>query len=158
VFQVILSLFSLAKIVLLQLCFLRFFAYKKARLEVLEEAEFEALKLERELFREEKLREERELLKFKTRVEKHIAEEKRQAALASQQLKDEAGGKTSVSLFAGVHVKYGKDEGIRALGGEWELNEMVRKEVERQFVLWLNEEVDAKMNIYKSSTKLLDGT
>ncbi|ODM93237.1 Radial spoke head protein 3 [Orchesella cincta] len=128
----------------------------QARMEVLEETELEALKLERELFREEKLREERELLKFKTRVERHITEEERQAALARQQTKDEAAGKISVSLFAGVHVKYGTDEGLRALGDDWELTEKIRQGVERQFTGWLNEEVDAKLTLYKNSTKLLD--
>ncbi|CAL8114016.1 unnamed protein product [Orchesella dallaii] len=128
----------------------------QARLEVLEETELEALKLERELFREEKLREERELLKFKTRVERHIAEEERQAALARQQIKDEASGKTSVSLFAGVHVKFGTEEGLHALGDDVELNDKIRKGVERQFTRWLNEEVDAKLTIHNNATKLLD--
>lgn len=129
----------------------------QARLEVLEETELEALKLEREMFEEARQREEFELYKFRTRVGKHIEEEERQAALAAQQLKDEMDGKVSISLYAGVYVKYGTEEGLNALGEEWQNNERVRKAVEGEVVNWLNEEVSKKMQLYESSIKLLDG-
>ncbi len=63
----------------------------------------------------------------------------------------------SISLYAGVYVKYGTEEAFNALGEEWRNTERVRKAVKGEVVDWLNDEVSKKMQLYESSVQLLDG-
>lgn len=113
--------------------------------------------MERELFAEQKRKEEFELIKFKTRVDKYLEEEQRQAALAEKLYRDELEGKTSVSLFAGVYVKYDTEEGLNALGEEYQHNMQLKKIIGTEVTSWLNEEAEQRMEQHDLSIRLLDG-
>lgn len=131
--------------------------YFQARLEVLEEEEMKALEMQRKVFEEQKRKEEDDYNKYKNRVEMHMAEEKRQTALAAKLHRDEMNGDINTTLFAGVYIRYSYHEGVRASGEESQLRELVRLAVKNEAVSWLNAEVEKRVAQYRESTQLLDG-
>lgn len=127
----------------------------QARLEVLEEAEQEALKMEREMFAGIRNRDETEMSRLHAKSLKETAELKRQADLASAQSHD---GKSISTLFAGCSIKFDAEEALEATGGSWRAESRLQSRVESELRMELNDEVEQKMSTFLAAEAVLDGT